>query len=246
MGFKSSFTSQEIEERLKQGYFDDIIQAGINGGVIEQGTEITKDQLDLALAKTVAGGDSQNGRILVGTFLKPINDTIFQISEESLKSVASQINTCCKDNIKQSFNESNQTQFVIIFSSNNSSIIPDTENEGRKNGIITYYIDVTCVSQGSDASNDPEFINKNGYVIYSPYKPCLKVFANFFNEELITINECADAETGVIKTGIKLQAQGGVPPTFENLLSNGGCETIGQLLVQEMEKQKNKKKNIHN
>lgn len=195
----------------------------------------------MALAKTVAGGDSQNGRILVGTFLKPINDTIFQISEDSLKSVASQINTCCKDNIKQSFNESNQTQFVIIFSSNNSSVIPDTENEGRKNGIITYYIDVTCVSQGSDASNDPEFINKNGYVIYSPYKPCLKVFANFFNEELITINECADAETDVIKTGIKLQAQRHLP-TFEELLSGGGCETIGQMLVQEMEKQKNKKR----
>lgn len=29
MAFKSSFTSQEIEERLKQGYFDDIIQAGL-------------------------------------------------------------------------------------------------------------------------------------------------------------------------------------------------------------------------
>lgn len=33
MAYRSTLKSSEIEQRLKQGYYDDIIEAGIGGGI---------------------------------------------------------------------------------------------------------------------------------------------------------------------------------------------------------------------
>ena len=52
MSYNSSFTSQQVEQRLLQGYYDDIVEAGVQGGVLEEG-EITKQELDLELAKRI-------------------------------------------------------------------------------------------------------------------------------------------------------------------------------------------------
>ena len=37
MSYKSSFTSQQVEQRLLQGYYDDIVEAGIQGGGTARG-----------------------------------------------------------------------------------------------------------------------------------------------------------------------------------------------------------------
>lgn len=58
MGYKSTYKSTEIQTRLEQGYYDDIVEAGIQGGVFDTDTQPNKDELDLQLAKVVAGVDN--------------------------------------------------------------------------------------------------------------------------------------------------------------------------------------------
>lgn len=58
MGYKSTYKSTEIQTRLDQGYYDDIVEAGILGGVFDTDTQPNKDELDLQLAKVVAGVDN--------------------------------------------------------------------------------------------------------------------------------------------------------------------------------------------
>ena len=56
MGYKSVYKSPEIQARLEQGYYDDIVEAGIQGGVFDSDTQPTKGELDLKLAQTASGG----------------------------------------------------------------------------------------------------------------------------------------------------------------------------------------------
>ena len=58
MGYKSTYKSEMIQTRLEQGYYDDIVEAGIHGGVFDADTQPNKDELDLQLAKAVAGVDN--------------------------------------------------------------------------------------------------------------------------------------------------------------------------------------------
>lgn len=55
MGYKSTYKSEQIQTRLKQGYYDDIVEAGIQGGVFDADTQPAKGELDLQLAKVGAG-----------------------------------------------------------------------------------------------------------------------------------------------------------------------------------------------
>lgn len=56
MGYKSTYTSEMIQTRLEQGYYDDIVEAGIQGGVFNVGTQPTKEELDLKLAQYASDG----------------------------------------------------------------------------------------------------------------------------------------------------------------------------------------------
>ena len=56
MGYKSTYKSEQIQTRLKQGYYDDIVEAGIQGGVFNADTQPTKGELDLKLAQSASGG----------------------------------------------------------------------------------------------------------------------------------------------------------------------------------------------
>lgn len=58
MGYKSVYKSPEIQARLEQGYYDDIVEAGIQGGVFDADTQPDKNELDLQLAKVGAGVDN--------------------------------------------------------------------------------------------------------------------------------------------------------------------------------------------
>lgn len=56
MGYKSTYKSEMIQTRLEQGYYDDIVEAGIQGGVFNADTQPTKEELDLKLARSASGG----------------------------------------------------------------------------------------------------------------------------------------------------------------------------------------------
>lgn len=56
MGYKSTYKSEQIQTRLEQGYYDDIVEAGIQGGVFDADTQPTKGELDLKLAQSASGG----------------------------------------------------------------------------------------------------------------------------------------------------------------------------------------------
>lgn len=56
MGYKSTYKSEQIQTRLEQGYYDDIVEAGIQGGVFNADTQPTKGELDLKLAQSASGG----------------------------------------------------------------------------------------------------------------------------------------------------------------------------------------------
>lgn len=56
MGYKSTYKSEMIQTRLEQGYYDDIVEAGIQGGVFSADTQPTKEELDLKLAQSASGG----------------------------------------------------------------------------------------------------------------------------------------------------------------------------------------------
>lgn len=85
MSYKSSFTSQQVEQRLLQGYYDDIVKAGKQGGVIGNEENVTKDQLDLSLAKTLKGQGGitkeQVEEVLTGTIKSHNHDTEYEIKE---------------------------------------------------------------------------------------------------------------------------------------------------------------------
>ena len=85
MSYNSSFTSQEVEQRLLQGYYDDIVEAGIQGGVIGNEENVTKGQLDLSLAKTLKGQGGitkeQVEEVLTGTIKSHNHDTEYEIKE---------------------------------------------------------------------------------------------------------------------------------------------------------------------
>ena len=85
MSYNSSFTSQQVEQRLLQGYYDDIVKAGKQGGVIGDEENVTKEQLDLSLAKTLKGQGSitkeQVEEVLTGTIKSHNHDTEYEIKE---------------------------------------------------------------------------------------------------------------------------------------------------------------------
>lgn len=56
MGYKSTYKSEMIQTRLEQGYYDDIVEAGIQGGVFNADTQPTKEELDLKLAQYASDG----------------------------------------------------------------------------------------------------------------------------------------------------------------------------------------------
>lgn len=56
MGYKSTYKSEMIQTRLEQGYYDDIVEAGIQGGVFNASTQPAKEELDLKLAQSASGG----------------------------------------------------------------------------------------------------------------------------------------------------------------------------------------------
>lgn len=83
MGFKSSFTSQEIENRIKQGYYDDILQAGLDGNVFTDETKPSKQEMDLQLAKLGNGQQVQITKeavenVLTGNITTHRHDTTYQ------------------------------------------------------------------------------------------------------------------------------------------------------------------------
>lgn len=83
MGFKSSFTSQQIENRIKQGYYDDILQAGLDGNVFTDETKPSKQELDLQLAKSGNGQSAQITKeqvesVLTGNITTHRHDTTYQ------------------------------------------------------------------------------------------------------------------------------------------------------------------------
>lgn len=83
MAFKSSFTSQEIEDRIKQGYYDDILQAGLDGNVFTDETKPSKQEMDLQLAKLGNGQQVQITKesvenVLTGNITTHRHDTTYQ------------------------------------------------------------------------------------------------------------------------------------------------------------------------
>ena len=86
MGFKSSFTSQQIENRIKQGYYDDILQAGLDGNVFTDETKPSKQELDLQLAKSGNGQSAQITKeqvesVLTGNITTHRHDTTYNYTE---------------------------------------------------------------------------------------------------------------------------------------------------------------------
>lgn len=83
MAFKSSFTSQQIEDRIKQGYYDDILQAGLDGNVFTDETKPSKQEMDLQLAKLGNGQQVQITKeaiesVLTGSITTHRHDTTYQ------------------------------------------------------------------------------------------------------------------------------------------------------------------------
>lgn len=81
MAFKSSFTSQQIEDRIKQGYYDDILQAGLDGNVFTDETKPSKQEMDLQLAKSFNGQQITKEAIesvLTGNITTHRHDTTYQ------------------------------------------------------------------------------------------------------------------------------------------------------------------------
>lgn len=86
MAFKSSFTSQQIETRIKQGYYDDILQAGLDGNVFTDETKPSKQELDLQLAKSGNGQSAQITKeqvesVLTGNITTHRHDTTYNYTE---------------------------------------------------------------------------------------------------------------------------------------------------------------------
>lgn len=86
MAFKSSFTSQQIENRIKQGYYDDILQAGLDGNVFTDETKPSKQELDLQLAKSGNGQSAQITKeqvesVLTGNITTHRHDTTYNYTE---------------------------------------------------------------------------------------------------------------------------------------------------------------------
>lgn len=55
MSYNSLSTGQQVENRLKQGYYDDILSAGVQESVLQE--SMTKDEFDVQLARSMSRSD---------------------------------------------------------------------------------------------------------------------------------------------------------------------------------------------
>lgn len=55
MSYNSLSTGQQVENRLKQGYYDDILSAGVRESVLQE--SMTKDEFDVQLARSMSRSD---------------------------------------------------------------------------------------------------------------------------------------------------------------------------------------------
>lgn len=244
MPYNSSFTSQEVEQRLLQGYYDDIVEAGIQGGVLQEG-EMTKQQLDLELAKRLKSPASQNGRMLLGRITKSASDDIFKISNNSLIQVMNDLNGEYKQTIKNLYINNNQTEFLIIYQSSEENLPSSGDDTG--NSIITYYIDVSCQSLAS-GSEEGDYTNNvngtgrpsdaNGYIIYNPAKKCLSLFVGFYEGYKI-INDCPSSEEPVSQPDIPIVISSGITigsiyqsSVLEQILNDENVKTITDMIIE--------------
>ena len=238
MSYNSSFTSQEVEQRLLQGYYDDIVEAGIHGGVLQEG-EMTKQQLDLELAKRLKSPASQNGRMLLGTIIvSNKTDNIFVPNKDGLVSALNSISQTYENTIKQQYINNSQTEFFVRIG-NNSNILPDLEADYEFSSIV-YYIDVSLQQLGSNfeyssfTDRYEEYKDSVGYVIYNPSNTCLRILKKFDREGYTFIDQCPEkseqqsSQLINIQSGIQIQGSN----SLENLLGNGGAQQIGSLIVE--------------
>lgn len=238
MSYKSSFTSQQVEQRLLQGYYDDIVEAGVQGGVLQEG-EMTKQQLDLELAKRLKSSVSQNGRMLLGTIIVDnVTHSMFVPNKDGLISALNSISQTYEDTIKQQYVNNSQTEFFVRIG-NNSNILPDSEADYESSSIV-YYIDVSLQQLGSSfeyssfADQYEEYKDSVGYVIYNPSNACLRILKKFDKEGYTLIDQCPDkseqqsSQLINIQSGIQIQDSN----NLENLLKNGGAQQIGSLIVE--------------
>lgn len=56
MSYNSNYTGTQVENRLKQGYYEDIIAQGVAAGYYKEDEVPTKEELDAKLAKPELGG----------------------------------------------------------------------------------------------------------------------------------------------------------------------------------------------
>ena len=68
MAYRSTLKSSEIEQRLKQGYYDDIIEAGIGGGVLDPDSQdISKNFVDRRIAELIYNDESIESSLRIPT-----------------------------------------------------------------------------------------------------------------------------------------------------------------------------------
>ena len=83
MAYRSTLKSSEIEQRLKQGYYDDIIEAGIGGGVLDPDSQdISKDFVDRRIAQLLYQ-DATNTNIPLSPLLTLNSEG--QLNESSIR-----------------------------------------------------------------------------------------------------------------------------------------------------------------
>lgn len=238
MSYKSSFTSQQVEQRLLQGYYDDIVEAGVQGGVLEEG-EITKQELDLELAKRLKNSITQNGRMLLGRISKSANDKIFSLGQNSLEIAMEEISQAYESTIKESYKNQNQTEFFVIYSSLNGEANLPEDELALYSSVMTFYIDVTCQSFSSSGSMEFE----NGYIIYNPYNSCLKIYKTFnvsttgYVSSTRIINNCPQETSEkpdvpiILNSGIIIDKDG---YEIQELMTSQNINTIGDLIINKM------------
>ena len=56
MSYNSNYTGTQVENRLKQGYYEDIIAQGVAAGYYTEDEVPTKEELDAKLANPELGG----------------------------------------------------------------------------------------------------------------------------------------------------------------------------------------------
>lgn len=214
---------------------------------------MTKQQLDLELAKRLKSSVSQNGRMLLGTII--IGNTtsnIFVPNKDGLIQALNSISQTYEDTIKQQYVNNSQTEFFVRIG-NNSNILPDSEADYESSSIV-YYIDVSLQQLGSSfeyssfADQYKEYKDSVGYVIYNPSNACLRILKKFDKGGYALIDQCPQEIPDVPNVPIILESNivdtSDYNEDISDLMTEENTNTIGELIINKMEQYPDKSARI--